>query len=182
MEKRKYSGRQLILYGAVLLLVWAGYECYIRFEMLSQFLTGLINLCANEGVPFARAISYFPSSMFSIALYMLVLALFSVACVILRNRPMGDYVVLALTIAIAITGGAWVGLFSLSVLNWAQSLKTVPLLMIAAGCVVNISQFHVSGIKKRRQDDGEKDYTKMNRRQLADQVKRHRAGRKKDVA
>ena len=70
---------------------------------------------------------------------------FSVVCVVRRNRARGAWALLALDVALAV-GGALLELYSLRPSDWAQTLKLVPLALIAVGCVINIGH----GIALRR--------------------------------
>ena len=164
MMKRRYAGRHLFTLGAILLLTWAGYELYARLDTIWWALSGLWRMCSNENIPFRRALSYFDPSMFRLVLFLFCCVVYALFCIALRNRPRGAYLILLLGVALA-----WFGLDYLGLLGSGrlELLKLIPLLMIAAGCLINLIQFYFgrydergSRMRHRRRprfDDAEED-------------------------
>lgn len=177
MEKRRYSGRYLMLLGAVALAVWAGYEFVVRMETIWWALKGVWQLCVGEGIPFTRALGYFDRSMFELTGFLLGCTLFALLAICLRNRPRAGYFLILLDAALILVGGPVLNLFGLSILFWMQSLKLLPLLLVLAGCVVNLCQFYARRrrrARKRRWQDDEAYEGRPSNRDMARQVRRRR--------
>ena len=149
MNKRKYSGRYFVTLGAIALVIWAGYECWVRLETLSWAFSGIKRLCTAENIPFMRALGYFDKGLLYLTAYLLLCALFSLIALILRNKPRAGYVLLTLDLLILIAGFS-LGLFGLSIFSWMQSLKILPLLLMGAGWIINLCHFYLA----RQKDKG----------------------------
>ena len=104
----------------------------------------------SEGVPFARALSYLDPAMFYLIAFMAGLLLYSILTMLVRRKLLFSYVMLLGAVALAVIGGKWFDFFSLSIVDWANSLKLIPLLFIAVGCVLNIVQYHRRKIRPRK--------------------------------
>ena len=119
-----------MLAGALVLLLWAGYEFYVRMEMLVWFLKGMIRSVVEENRNFFHEIRYYDPKMFWLTGFLLACALFALLAILLRNRPKAGYVLIALDLALIYAGGAKLGLFGLGSADWLQTLKLLPLLLI----------------------------------------------------
>lgn len=148
MKKAKYAGRRLVFWGAFLLLCLAGWEFYSRGDTVRWALEGLYNLCLNEGIPFLRALSYFDAGMFELIFFLLGCGLFSLFCMALRNRPRAGIILISLATALGVLGGVRFGWFTAGALDLLQSLKLIPMAMIALGCAANLVQFYALRRKK----------------------------------
>ncbi|MBQ8082374.1 MAG: hypothetical protein IJ240_10820 [Clostridia bacterium] len=151
--KKKYSGRSLISLGAAALLVWSGYELSIRAEDTAAWIDGLRylsrarqqsvwdNLALMMGSPAMRALAYK-------LLFLSGCVLLALICLIVRNRPKASVPLLLFTL-LAGYGGWSLGLYPGQWSNALQWLKLAPLLLILAGCLVNLFQAVYRGRKRR---------------------------------
>ena len=177
MDKRRYSGRYLMLLGAIALVAWAGYEFVVRMETIWWALKGVWGLCVGEGIPFARAIGYFDGSMFELTGFLLCCTLFALMAIGLRNRPKAGYWLILIDVALIVVGGPVLHLFGLSILSWMQSLKLLPLIGIAVGCVINLCQYYANRRRRRarrRWQDGEGYDGRPRNRDMAREVRSRR--------
>ena len=138
-------GRHPLTLGAVALLGVSGYELWIRLEDFWAWTAGIRHLSEVRGTPFIQdlAIVFEEPRMRQLGFKMLFLALavvFSIVCVFRRNRSRGAWALLILDIILA-AAGWYLGLYSYRPQDWAQTLKLVPLVLIAVGCVTNIAQY-----------------------------------------
>ncbi len=163
MPRGRYSGRQWLTLGALLLLAATAYEFWARLDtiraMLGGFRQGYENLHLYElsGIPFSRyayeSLRNTPDGLaiWNTMIWLLACIVFAVLCFCLRNRPMACYALLLGDLAVFFFG-TWVLLiFSLNLTGWLNVLKLLPLLMILAGCVINISQFYCRRHKMKRE-------------------------------
>lgn len=149
MEKRRYSGRYFLSLGAVALAIWAGYECWVRIDTIWWALKGVMDLCRAEGVPLARALGYFDVQMFYLTGFLLGCVIFSLITLLLRNRPLAGYAMLGLDGGL-LWLGASLGLFGMDITSWMQSLKLFPLVLIGAGCIINLFHFYAARRRKKK--------------------------------
>ncbi len=142
VHHRKYSGRWLLFWGALILLVTSGYECYGRLDMLIWTVRGVYNLCRHEGIDFVRAWTYFEPGMFELVAHLAACAALGLLGLALRNKPRAGY--LFLLGAAAIVGWGWwkLSLYDYRSLVQLKNLNLIPLLMMALGAVINLVQFY----------------------------------------
>lgn len=153
MQRQRYGGRTLILWGSLLLIFVSGYDFYTRFDTLWWALEGLYNLCVHEGIPFARALSYFDPSMaqrLALLLSAVLLGLFAFA---LRNRPRSGFVLIPASVGLGIYAFFQRGFLPIDLPGWAHALQWIPMAAIAAGFLVNLSQFY---FRRRRAKKAER--------------------------
>lgn len=143
MEKRKYSGRYFMLLGAVALAVWAGYEFMVRAEMLVWFLRGMLRSVVEEHRNFFNEMRYYDPKMFWLTGFLLACFIFALLAICLRNRPNAGYFLIILDLALICAGGPGLHLFDLRSSSPMQWLKLVPLLLIIAGCILNLAVYRV---------------------------------------
>ena len=175
MEKRRFAGRHLMLWGALGLLAWTGYEFAVRVETVWWALKGLFNLCVHEGVPFGRALTYFDPSMYRIIGFLLACVVFAVVVLGLRNRPVAGYFLLLANVAVGAYAAFVLGYVQFSLMNWLQSLKLIPLLLIAAGIIVNLVQHYA------RKRSGRPKFRPRGEGDRHERAPRPRKGRWEDV-
>jgi len=149
---RRLLGRHPLTLGAVSLLGLSGYELWIRLEDFWAWTSGIRHLSKVRGTPFLEdlAIIFEAPEMRQLGLkllFLLMAIIFSLVCVFRRSRGRGAWVLLLLDLALA-AGGALLGLYSLRPSDWAQTLKLVPLVLIAVGCLGNIG--HRLALRRRR--------------------------------
>lgn len=154
MPRGRYSGRQWLILGALLLLAMTGYEFWTRLDtiraMLGGFRQGYENLHLYElsGIPFSR---YALESMrntpdgqaiWNTMIWLLGCIAFAVTVICLRNRPTANYFLLLGDLALFFFGTWILCVFSLNLTSWINLLKLIPLAMILAGCLITVTQFH----------------------------------------
>ena len=159
-RRRPLHGRHPLTVGAVSLLGVSGYELWVRLEDFWAWPSGIRHLSKVRGTPFLEdlAIIFEAPEMRQLGmklLFLLLAVVFSAVCVARRNRARGAVALLALDVALAV-GGALLELYSLRPSDWAQTLKLVPLALIAVGCVVNMGHHFALVRRKARRDGAEK--------------------------
>lgn len=152
MRKPHYAGRWLLFWGALALILSAGHELWTRYDTIKWTLDGLINLCAHEGIPLPRALSYFDPAMFLLMLYLLGLALLGLVSIAARNRPRAAYLLIPACFALG-AACAPIQLTDLSALNMEAWFRLLPLGIIALGSLINLAQHHARRFKRREADD-----------------------------
>ena len=73
--------------------------------------------------------------------FLVITGLLGILCVALRNRPRADGVVLLAAVAAGVSGSL-LGVYRPSLTDWLQTLKLLHLLLIIAGCAINLIQWH----------------------------------------
>ncbi len=151
-RRRPLHGRHLLTVGALALLGLSGYELWIRLEDFWAWTSGIRHLSQVRGTPFIQdlAIVFEAPEMRQLGfklLFLLGAVIFAIICLFRRNRAKGAWLLLILDAALAV-GGALLGLYSPKPQDWAQVLKLLPILLIAAGCVVNM--VHRQTLRRRR--------------------------------
>ena len=136
-------GRHPLTVGALALLAVSGYELWIRLEDFRAWLKGIKHLSEELGEPFLKIlrIIFEEPDMRKMGLKLLFLAcacLFSLICLLRRDRAKGAWVILAADVCLAVCG-ALLGLYSLRVMDWSQTWKLLPMLLIAFGCLANLA-------------------------------------------
>ena len=153
-KRRRYIGRYLMVLGAVALLIWAGYELWIRLDDFLAWADGVKYMSAKKGESYAQnlLLIFEAPGMRELGrkmLFLLGCGVFSIVSVCLRNRPRADLLVLALDVAL-IVYGATLGMFDMQLSLLTQSLKLIPLLVIAAACIMNYVQFCIRRRRHRK--------------------------------
>lgn len=144
-RNRPLFGRHPLTLGAVALLGLSGYELWVRAEDFWAWTAGIRHLSEVRGTPFIQdlGIVFETPELRQLAfklLFLVLAVIFSIVCVFRRRQSKGAWVLLILDIALAGTG-FYLGLYSFQPSNWAQTVKLVPLALIAAGCIINIAQY-----------------------------------------
>lgn len=143
MSKQRYRGRKWILWGSLLLIIASGFDFYTRFETLWWAIQGVYNLSVHEGIPFARALSYFDPSMAQRLALLLTSALLGLVALALRNRPLAGYGLIPVTAGLGWYAFMQEGFFPITLPGWAHALQWIPMAAIAAGCIVNLAQYYL---------------------------------------
>lgn len=160
VPRRKYTGRGFLIPGALLLLIMTGYEAWVRWDTIQHFIRAMREFSEIKGESFIEnmAILMQTRSMREltwIMLFLLACILLSVITLCLRNRPLAS-----IGIFLATGGLFFVGCFVLSMLSLAsgsllQVIKLIPIILILAGCVMNLSQYtairHRMKMKRKNQ-------------------------------
>ena len=160
--KVKYSGRQWMTIGAAALCVWSGYELAVRLDTSWAWINGIreISIARNQSFLEDLFISFRAPAMIDLGrklLFLLCCVVLGILCLIVRNRPRPDTVVIPLAVATAVAGCV-LGVYQPSLSDWMQTLKLLPLLLIIIGAAVNVTQW----VGDRRMD-GEGEYGERRR-------------------
>lgn len=170
-RRRRYCGRHLMLIGAFALLVWAGYELWIRLDDFHAWTSGVRYMSAARQESFLGNLSLILQApeMRELTRKLLFLAgciLFSVLAICLRSRPRADVAVFVLDAALIVCGCA-LSMFKISFSLLTQTLKLIPLLLILVGCVMNFVQFFIRRRRRRRRLERKKPHRQAPRRYAA---------------
>ncbi|MDL2205838.1 hypothetical protein LJC33_02865 [Eubacteriales bacterium OttesenSCG-928-N13] len=139
-KARRFSGRWLLFWGAIILLALSVRDLYVRIDTVSWAMKGLYNLCIHEGIPFARALTYFDNSMLMLISYLMLCTLLGLISLFARNRPGAGYLLIPMCLAL----GAW-GVWGLHLVPnllglSMDGLQLLPMAIIVLGCTINIVQ------------------------------------------
>lgn len=151
MKRAKYAGRKPLLWGGLLLLVWAGYEFWVRLDTIRWAVEGVWNLSRGENIPFTRAMGYFDPGMLSLMLFLLCCALLSLMAIAFRNRPIFSVFAIPAVCALAwfyLTRIRTGGLPAVSALDFAQDFKLIPMTLILIGALFNLLH-HIVASRRR---------------------------------
>lgn len=167
-RRRRYCGRHLMLLGALALLVWAGYELWIRIDDFQAWTSGVRYMSAARQESFLGNLSLVLQApeMRELTRKILFLAgcvLFSVLAICLRSRPRADVAVFVLDAAL-IACGCYLKIFAINFSLLPQTLKLIPLLLILVGCVMNFVQFCIRRRRRRHRLERKKPHHPAPRR------------------
>lgn len=139
----KYSGRGIIQLGALLLMALCGYELYIRLDDFRRWTEGIRFLSKARGENFFENMGIILQAesmveLRNILIFLVCCVLFSLFCVIFCNRPKAAYALIPADAGIILLGALLKGVMVFGFGFLAQWLKLIPLLLILAGCVINL--------------------------------------------
>ncbi|MDO5435819.1 MAG: hypothetical protein Q4G19_05570 [Clostridia bacterium] len=150
----RYSGRNVLLAGAVLLLAMSGYELWTRFETISKMIGAFrqgyetLQLYERSGIPFIRYLyvsmlkTAEGTEIINIIIFLTVCTILAVLVFCFRNRPRAGYLLIALDTAVFCVGFFVLMVFSLSTGDLLQIAKLLPLVLVLLGCLVNLYQYY----------------------------------------
>ena len=167
MKHRPRIGRHPLTLGAIALLGLSGYELWVRLDDFRSWTSGIRHLSRVRGTSFVEdlTIVFQAPEMRALGFKMLFLALcilFSLVCLIRRNRSRGAVALIALDLALAAAGAA-LGLYSLHPSGWLETMKLAPLALIAVGCVLNLLSTR-SRRRRRHPSSSERNHHTHERR------------------
>lgn len=141
----KYSGRGIIQLGALLLMALCGYELYIRLDDFRRWTEGIRFLSEARGENFFENMGIILQAesmveLRNILIFLVCCVLFSLFCVIFCNKPKAAYALIPADIGIILLGALLKGVMVFGFGVLAQWLKLIPLLLVLAGCVINLIQ------------------------------------------
>lgn len=128
-------GRRLTFWGALFLVVWAGYELSIRWDTIRQSGYTVMLMAQDNNISLADVlIKYKFIEVLRVPLILAGCVLLGLFALLLRNRRRAAYVLIPLCALFAwLNADARVFFFG----SLWQFLKTVPLAMIGVGQAVN---------------------------------------------
>lgn len=141
------TGRRMLFWGAVIILVWAAYELYIRVDAMARPLGMFFKMWAGEKVPFSRALTYIDWGILEIPFYLMLCVLLGIIGILLRKKP-----VLWVMLLFVAPGFAF---YSFGVQNvlmpslW-QMIKLLPLLLLFVGSLLSLIAFIMFSKKQKK--------------------------------
>ncbi len=158
METLQAAGRRMLFWGALFLVIWAGYELSTRVDAMSRPLVMYYNMAVGEKIGLSAALKYVDWEILRVPGFLLGMILLGILALRSRRRPFMAYLLIPLCVAAALyTVGART-LFSPDL--WSM-IKLLPLLLVALGSLLNLIFHH---------------YLRQNRRRVAQD---NRPGRRK---
>lgn len=153
----KYSGRGIIQLGALLLLALCGYELYIRLDDFRRWTEGIRFMSEAKGESFFENMGLIlqaesMTELRNILIFLVCCVLFSLFCAIFCNRPKAAYALIPADIGIILLGTLLKGVTVFGFGFLAEWLKLIPLLLILAGCVINLIEGRIAA--RYRADHG----------------------------
>ena len=152
-RRRPLSGRHWILIGSICLMLWAGYELYVRFDDAYAWCSGIKHLAEtlNQSFLDCMRIVMETEQMRELGMklfFLLGTELFGVAGLCLRHRGAASAVLLVLDGAL-VYFGARLGVLGFETKNLVQMLKLIPMALIVAGCIINLIQGAIRAARRR---------------------------------
>ncbi len=141
------TGRRMLFWGAVIILIWAAYELYIRVDAMARPLGMFFKMWTGEKVPFSRALTYVDWGILEIPFYLLLCVFLGAFSVVLRRKP-----ALWVTLLFVAPGFAFYSLGVKNVLmpNLWQMIKLLPLLLLFVGSLLSLIAFMVLSQKQKK--------------------------------
>lgn len=136
MSKLEPAARRLYFWGALITLVWAGYELYIRADAMAGPLGMFFRMWSGERVPFGRALTYVDWKIFEIPAYLLLCALTGLIALMFFRRPAAWLITLPLCAAILVYSA---GIKALLLPDVWNIIKRMPVLMLLLGSVLRLA-------------------------------------------
>lgn len=150
MLKLADIGKRMLFWGALTLMIWAGYELSIRVDAMAGPLLMYYNMAVGEGIGLTAALKYVNWQIFQTPGFLLGCVILGLVALRSGNRPHLSYGVLPLALLAGVYALGARAFFSVSL--W-QMLKLLPLLLIVTGSAINIA-LHRYIRARRRQSQG----------------------------
>ena len=136
MQKLGETGKGLLIWGALALIVWAGWELSIRVDAMTGPLTMFYDMAVGEKIGFFTALKYVKWEILAVPGFLAGCVILGLLAMRSGRKPWLSYAVIPLA-ALAAVYAAQVP--SLLGINLWQKLKLIPLALILAGSVLNIT-------------------------------------------
>ena len=171
--RRNLNGRHMLTLGALSLFGVSAYELWIRLEDFWAWTQGIRHLSDVQQTSFVRnmTIIFETPSMRDLGYKMLFLCaaiLFSLVCLIRRDRAKHAWILMVLDVAVGV-GGCLLGVFGIHPAHWAQTLKLIPLVLIMAGCITNYVHRSILMRKYRERKKRHQERRERERREKQEQ-------------
>ena len=146
MHTLREAGKKMLLWGALALMIWAGYELSVRWDTLTKT-TNTVRLMALDLKASLMAVlfRYDYIEALKTPLFLLGCVIVGLLALLLSARPLSAYLILPLCALLLWQQVEARALFSASV--W-QMLKFLPLLLVTLGSLLNLAFYYY--LKKRR--------------------------------
>lgn len=151
-------GRRMLFWGALLLIVWAGYELSVRWDTITKA-NVTVSMMAND----LRAswwdvlFKYKYIEVLKVPALLAACVLLGLFALLLRNRPLAGFVLIPACLLLA-----WLSVDAKAFFNrslW-QMLKLLPLLLITLGSVINLVFWRMVKNRKPQAQSGNSAYTR----------------------
>lgn len=139
-------GKRMLFWGALILIMWAAYELYIRVDAMIRPLGMFFRMWIGEKIPFERAITYIDWKILEIPGYLALCVLLGLYVLLGRKKTATWVVGMVLSVAFAVFS---VGMTALLAPNFWQMLKLTPLVLIFLGSLLSLIA-HFSLKKKQK--------------------------------
>ena len=149
-------GSRLMLYGALALILLSGYVAYLQVDTSWAWIQGVINTNRDFGAAFQQLILMFQTTAalrLLLSQILFLLALVILALVVIRTRRITRAcMIVRILCALSVWVGCALDLFSIDPERLLKMLYTVPLLVIAAGCILQlVHSMHLAhGVSRSR--------------------------------
>lgn len=147
MERLQGVGRRMLFWGALSLLIWAAYELSTRLDAMSRPLMMYYNMAVGEKVGLSAALKYVDWEILRTPGFLLGMLVLGLLALRSRSRPWLGLVIVPLCVLAAVYSVGARVLFSPTL--WSL-LKLLPLVLIAAGSLINILFFRHLRANRRR--------------------------------
>ncbi len=129
------KGRQMVFWGAILLLGWAVYELAIRFEEMVTWLSPVYSLVIDDKISWLDYFGRVNWMRLQTHLFLLICALFALYALLARKNLIACLIAIPIAIILGIFS---LGSTPLMSANLWQKLKMIPLVLIAVGSLLRL--------------------------------------------
>lgn len=142
----KDTGRRMLFWGAMLLLIWAAYELYIRVDAMARPLGMFFKMWMGEKIPFNRAVTYIDWGILETPFYLLLCVTMGTISLLLRRKPFLWVMLLLLAPGFAFYA---FGVKNVLMPSLWQMMKMLPLLLLLIGSLLSLIA-HISFSQKQK--------------------------------
>lgn len=148
MQKVGETGKSLLTWGALALIVWAGWELAIRVDAMAGPLTMFYDMAVGEKIGFFTALKYVKWEILAVPGYLLGCVILGILAIRSGRRYYLSYAVIPLALLAGVYATRVKDILGI---NLWQKLKLIPLLMIIVGSVLNIALHqYIRKVQKER--------------------------------
>lgn len=140
------AGRRMLFWGALILVVWAAYELFVRVDAMALPLGMFFRMWFGEKVPFGRAITYVDWRILETPGLLVLCILLGVIALSTRRKVKMGLVIIPLSV---LMGFVLVGVRGLITPNIWQTLKLLPLILMVLGSLFSLI-FHYAFLSKQK--------------------------------
>ena len=135
MERLSVSGKRMLFWGALSLMIWAAWELSIRVDAMSRPIAMYVRMAQGENIGFFRALTYVDWVILQTPGFMLGMIVLGLLAFRSRSKPTWGFVTIPLCVAAALYTVGARALFSG---NLWHLIKLLPLVLITLGSAINL--------------------------------------------
>lgn len=135
MDGLGMTGRRMVFWGSVGLLIWSSWELALRVDAMIKPIQMFVRMAYGEKIPFQNALSYVNWTIFEIPSFLIFCSALSIYSLFVRKRLWAQ---MPLPILCALAGFYSFGQTSLLGVNLWQKLKLIPFILIFVGSVIGL--------------------------------------------